>query len=169
MRIPALAAAVWLIAPATIAAPVARIALASPAFAAGGAIPSRYSAYGANRSPPLRWTPVRGAKSYVLIMDDPDAHTPAPFVHWLDWNIPASAAALAENTPIGVAGANGTGKRGYFGPHPPSGLHHYHLRLFALDAVLGLAAGADRASLERAMSGHVLAEGKLIGTYAAPR
>lgn len=168
MRLSAVSLVALVTASVVAAAPLARIAVSSPAFAPGGAIPSRCSAYGANRSPPLRWRAVAGAKSYALIMDDPDAHGSKPFVHWIMWNIPPTATSLSEAAARGVSGENGAGKRGYFGPHPPSGVHHYHLRLFALKTALSLAPGADRAALDRAMSGHVLGEGELIGTYAAP-
>ena len=140
--------------------------LSSPAFAAGGAIPARYSAYGQNRSPPLRWTPVAGAQAYALMLQDPDAPGARPFVHWLVWNIPASAHGLPEGGLEGaVQGRNDTDGLGYFGPRPPSGLHHYHFRLFALDAPLPLSAGADLAALTAAMRGHVLATDELVATY----
>lgn len=116
----------------------------------------------------MRWTPVAGARGYAVIMDDPDAHGPAPFVHWILWNIPATATSLPEGSAAGVSGVNGTGQRGYFGPRPPSGVHHYHLRVFALNATLALARDAGGVTLDRAMNGHVLGAGELIATYAAP-
>ncbi|MEO7027634.1 MAG: YbhB/YbcL family Raf kinase inhibitor-like protein [Caulobacteraceae bacterium] len=146
----------------------AALALSSPAFTAGGAIPVRFSAYGANRSPPLNWSPMRGARGYALVLDDPDASGGKPFVHWLVWNIPPTKTSLAEGEITGIEGTNDAGRRSYFGPRPPSGTHHYHVHVYALDVTLDLAAGADRASLARAMNGHVLAVGDMVGIYAAP-
>jgi Raf kinase inhibitor-like YbhB/YbcL family protein len=151
--------------------------LTSPAIGADGRIPAALSSYGADRSPPLAWTPVAGARSYAIILDDPDASDPRPFVHWLIWNIPGSVATLPEGlppsarlaTPTGaVQGRNEHDGVGYWGPHPPSGVHHYHLRVFALDAPLWLAPGADRDALSAAMNGHLLGAGELIASFAAP-
>jgi Raf kinase inhibitor-like YbhB/YbcL family protein len=98
---------------------------------------------------------------------DPDAADAHPFVHWIAWNIPGSAHALPEGGLSGlVQGRNSLGKSGYFGPHPPSGTHHYHFQVFALDGPLNLAADADFAKLTVAIKGHVLAQGELVGTYA---
>ena len=159
--------------------PAAVIQIVSDALGADGSIDLRHSAYGDNLSPPLRWTPVEGARAYALIVEDPDAPSPKPFVHWLIWNIPAGTTTLPEGVPAGpepvdVAGAgqglNGAGQIGYHGPRPPpgSGVHHYHFQVFALDGPLSLAPGADITALAAAMSGHVLADGELVGTYEQP-
>ena len=164
---------------ATRASGSAPMALESTAFADGGPIPLRYSDYGDGVSPALSWTPVPGAAGYALLMEDPDADRPEPYVHWVAWNIPADAPSLPEGLP-GVGrpdhaagmqqGVNDRGSVGYFGPRPPagSGVHHYQLQLFALDTALDLGADADRAALVRAMRGHVLAKARLSGTHAAP-
>jgi len=155
----------------------ASMRLTSSAVAADGRIAARQSAYGQNLSPPLAWTSVAGAKVYAIILEDPDAPGARPFVHWLIWNIPGATTALAEGlatsatprSPGGaVQGANDAGRTGYFGPRPPSGVHHYRFRIFALDGRLTLGAGADRAALGRAMNGHVVGIGELTGTFAAP-
>jgi Raf kinase inhibitor-like YbhB/YbcL family protein len=144
----------------------AHLNLKSPAFAPGGAIPKQYSAYGENRSPPLSWTPAPGARAYALTMQDPDAR-PTPFTHWLVWNIPGSVTSLPEGGFAGgVQGRNDAGGVDYYGPRPPSGLHHYHFRIMALDAPLALPQGADLSALTKALQGHVTAEGELIGTFA---
>jgi Raf kinase inhibitor-like YbhB/YbcL family protein len=119
----------------------------------------------------VRWTPASGAKSYAVTMRDPDAPSPRPFVHWLIWNLPDSVRALAGGeVPAGASqGRNGTGGIGYFGPRPPSGVHHYHLAVFALDTRLTLVAGADYEALTNAMKGHVIASGEVVATFAAPR
>jgi hypothetical protein len=159
--------------------PAAVIQVVSDALGADGGIDLRHSAYGDNLSPPLRWTPVEGARDYALILEDPDAPTARPFVHWLIWNIPADITTLpegvaAEPHPPALSGAlqgrNGAGSVGYHGPQPPagSGVHHYHFQIFALDGPLDLGPGADIAALTRAMDGHVLADGELIGTYEQP-
>ena len=151
--------------------------LTSGAIAADGRIDARQSGYGQNLSPPLAWSSVAGAKAYAIILEDPDAPGARPFVHWLIWNIPGSVTALPEGLPTNstlqnpaaaIQGANDAAGTGYSGPHPPSGVHHYHFRIFALDERLGLAPGAGHDALTHAMNGHVLAIGDLSGTFAAP-
>ncbi|HEY4531430.1 MAG TPA: YbhB/YbcL family Raf kinase inhibitor-like protein [Luteimonas sp.] len=165
--------------PATRASGNASMALQSTAFGDGEPIPRRYSDYGDGVSPALSWTPVAGAAGYALLMEDPDADRPEPYVHWVAWNIPAEVASLPEgladvarvDQPAGMRqGVNDRGSVGYFGPRPPegSGVHHYQLQLFALDTMLELPDDADRAALVRAMRGHVLARARLTGTHAAP-
>ncbi|HEY5070595.1 MAG TPA: YbhB/YbcL family Raf kinase inhibitor-like protein [Caulobacteraceae bacterium] len=143
-----------------------------------GRVAERHSAYGANLSPPLAWTPVAGAAAYALVVEDPDAPGLRPFVHWLIWNVPAGVSALAEGVAAGAAlpagviqGSNGAGSAGYFGPRPPagSGLHHYHFEIFALDRPLALAPGAEAAAFGRSLQGHVLAKGETVATFEAPR
>jgi Raf kinase inhibitor-like YbhB/YbcL family protein len=156
---------------ATTAHAASPIAVHSSAVGPGGTIAARNSAYGANLSPEVDWTAVPHAKSYAVILDDPDAPGAGPFVHWLMWNIPAGRTHLEEGaaTPPGaVLGRNGRGGTGYWGPHPPSGTHHYHLQALALDTLLPLVAGADRGEFDRASRGHVIASGETIGLYSAP-
>lgn len=141
--------------------------LHSSAFAPGGAIPKRLAADGLNRSPPLAWTPAPGARSYALVMDDPDAPMDRPFTHWVVWNIPGDWKSIPEGGAPGVTtGRNDAGVFGYFGPKPPSGVHHYHIRLWALDIAHLSLAGDDAETLAGAIRGHVIAEGELIGTFA---
>jgi Raf kinase inhibitor-like YbhB/YbcL family protein len=153
--------------------------LLSEAVGADGAIDLRHTAFGANLSPPLRWTPVAGAGAYAIVLEDPDAPMEQPFVHWLIWNIPGSVDRLPEGlpraerlvTPQGaVQGKNDNGSFGYFGPRPPAGtgVHHYHIQIFALDGPLTLKPDADLRALVGAMKGRVLADGELVGTFAAP-
>ena len=159
--------------------PGAVLELLSDAVGADGGFDARHTAYGDNLSPPLKWTPVEGAGAYAIILEDPDAPREKPFVHWMIWNIPGGLDWLPEGlpnnahpvTPQGaVQGKNDNGSFGYFGPRPPpgTGLHHYHVQLFALDGPLTLHADADLRALVDAMKGRVLAEGELVGTYAAP-
>ena len=153
------------------------LAVTSSAFVAGGPIPDRYTPQGANQSPDLSWTAVpAGTRELVLVVEDPDAPFPNPFVHWVLHRIPASFTSLPPALPgeralgqLGgaVQGTNDAKTRGYFGPQPPlgHGLHHYHFQLFALDAQLAVDADAKLDDLKTAMAGHVLAVGELVGTY----
>jgi Raf kinase inhibitor-like YbhB/YbcL family protein len=140
-------------------------------------IPPAFSADGDNASPPLSWKAPEGAKSFVVIMDDPDAAEPKPFVHWIGYDIPAIVTSLREGMPTEPVltepkgmkqGTNSMGSTGYTGPKPPvdDPAHHYHLQVFALDvASLGIDPGATRDEVLQAMRGHVISMGKLIGTY----
>ena len=152
------------------------LALASPAFADGGTIPPEFTCQGSDRSPPLVWSGVpAAARSLVLIVDDPDAPDPAApkmtWVHWLLYNIPPAAGALAEAVPPRqlppgtLEGTNDWKRTGYGGPCPPIGEHRYFHKLYAIDTVLPDLARPTKDVLERAMRGHVLARAELIGTY----
>jgi len=133
---------------------------------------AHFSAYGDGVSPQIKWSSMVGAKSYAVVVEDPDAKSPMPVVHWLVWNIPSTATELPEgmlpSTFVGLTqGKNSHGTTGYFGPHPPIGdpMHHYHFQVFALDQVLGVPAGADRDALLTAMKGHVVASGELVALF----
>jgi Raf kinase inhibitor-like YbhB/YbcL family protein len=152
----------------------------SMSLATGGAFAARQSAYADNLSPALSWATTPGARAYAVIIEDPDSRGGAPFVHWLIWNIPGEAVGLPEGVPEqksaampagAVQGTSDAQTIGYFGPHPPSGtgVHHYHIELFALDAPLALKPASHLPDLEKAMRGHVLAKGQLVATYEAPR
>jgi Raf kinase inhibitor-like YbhB/YbcL family protein len=151
----------------------ASLAVSSPAFAANGTIPLIFSPYGAGRSPALTWSGLpAGTRSLALMMEDPDATSARPFVHWLAWNIDPARGGLAEaSVPAGARqGRNSRGDTAYFGPRPHgSKPHHYHFQLFALDRMLELPVGAGRQQLLAAMNGHVLAKGDLVGLFAQPR
>ena len=147
--------------------------LKSAAFSAGGDIPKRFTCDGPDVSPALTWTdPPAGMGSISLIMDDHDAPA-GTWVHWVLYDLPASARELAENVPKdrelkngARQGRNDFGKIGYGGPCPPPGKpHRYFFKLYALDTKTGLEAGATKAELERAMRGHILAQAELIGRY----
>jgi Raf kinase inhibitor-like YbhB/YbcL family protein len=150
--------------------------LTSTAFAAGGRIPVVHTGDGRDVSPPLAWQSPSGTTQLALIVDDPDAPTPLPWVHWLLYKIPATMAGLPAGlgreahpaqVPGSVQGHNSWGTLGYRGPAPPRGhgVHHYHIRLFALDVALDLPPGLEKAQLLHAVAGHVLAETELVGTY----
>jgi Raf kinase inhibitor-like YbhB/YbcL family protein len=141
-----------------------------------GSIPKEHSEYADGVSPEISWDKVEGAKSYALILEDPDAKSIKPFVHWVAYNIPADVTTLPEGLqeqprltePEGLLqGKTSRGSVGYFGPRPPVGdpPHHYHFQVFALDRELDVPPGAERDDVLKAMSGHVLAAGELVGTY----
>jgi hypothetical protein len=149
------------------------ITVESSAFASMKSIPARHTCDGEDVSPPLRWSGVPdGAKSLVLISDDPDAPV-GTWVHWVCYDIPPSVDSLREGIPRGdslpVGGMQGITdfeKVGYGGPCPPGGSHRYFFKLYALDTTLGLGAGKTKSEVEKAMEGHVVAQGELVGTYS---
>lgn len=147
----------------------ATLQVTSAAFKEGSPIPDVYSSYAAGTRPPLTWSKApKGAKSFAVIVEDPDAPMATPFVHWVMWNVPATDRGVPEGrVPEGaIEGKMGAGRMGYFGPHPPPGApHHYHFEVFAVDRPLNLEPGADAKALEDAMAGHVLASGELVATY----
>ena len=148
------------------------LAITSPAFTDGGAIPSRYTCEGQDSSPPLSWTaPPAGTNSLALISDDPDAPGKT-WVHWVLYNLPPSARTLPEAFPPDEERPDGTrqgttdfGRVGYGGPCPPSGTHRYFFKLYALNVLLSLPPGATKPQFEAAIKGHLLAEAQLMGTY----
>jgi Raf kinase inhibitor-like YbhB/YbcL family protein len=150
------------------------IRVETTAFAPGGNIPAQFTCSGANISPALRWSGVpKEAKSLALIVHDPDAPV-GDFTHWLLYGVASSVSELSENVAkspevagVGRQGTNDFRKIGYGGPCPPPGKpHRYFFRVYALDTELSLAAGADRAAVEAAMRGHVIAQGELMGKFA---
>jgi Raf kinase inhibitor-like YbhB/YbcL family protein len=149
-----------------LAAVAAALALASPAFHAGGTIPQRYTCDGKNSSPPLRWSHVPArTRTFALRLDDPDAPG-GTFTHWTLWNLPAKTTGIAAGSKWSFQGTNSFGRIGYGGPCPPSGSpHHYVFRLYALDARLMLRRGATLTHFTAALRGHVVASARLVGLY----
>lgn len=154
--------------------------LSSTAFANGGEIPVLYTCEGKDLSPPLAWSGVPdGARSLALIVDDPDAPDPAKprmtWVHWVLYDLPASASGLPEAVapsalPAGTReGKNDWKRTGWGGPCPPVGRHRYFFKLYALDTVLPDLGQPAKKELEEAMEGHVLARAELLGTYQKGR
>ncbi|MDO8907839.1 MAG: YbhB/YbcL family Raf kinase inhibitor-like protein [Pseudohongiella sp.] len=156
------------------------ITVASSAFDHHGTVPLANTAYGDNTAPQITWSNLpAGTVQLALVMDDPVAPTPEPFVHWVAYNIPADAAELpagltkdAEVSGVAgldgmINGVNGIRQTGYFGPRPPvdGKLHAYHFRIYALDAALNLPVGLNKQQLLEAIDGHVLATGMLMGHY----
>ena len=148
------------------------IKITSSAFEDGGLIPAKYTCDGADISPPLHWDAVpEGTQGITLICDDPDAPM-GTWVHWVIFGLSAETTELAENIPPDSNLPNGArqgvsdfGRIGYGGPCPPSGTHRYFFKIYALDTEINLAAGASKSELLKAMEGHILGQGQLIGKY----
>jgi Raf kinase inhibitor-like YbhB/YbcL family protein len=155
---------------------IMNLSITSTAFSEGQPIPQKYTCEGSDISPPLAWIPQGGTptniKSFALIMDDPDAPV-GTWVHWVLYDLPATAIELPENTPKlqqlpngAKQGLNTWPRLGYGGACPPPGKpHRYFFKLYALDTMLNLKSGATKKDVEAAIKGHVLAEGQLMGTY----
>jgi Raf kinase inhibitor-like YbhB/YbcL family protein len=150
--------------------------LSSSAFAANAAIPPKYTCEGANVSPPLAWSGAPAtAKSFALIVEDPDAPDPAKptrvVTHWVAYNIPVTTSALSENAskkgmpPGSAQGLNEGNKPAYMGPCPPIGSHRYFFKLYALDTVLTGLKNPKKADVQKAMQTHVVDSTQFIGTY----
>lgn len=149
------------------------VKLINSAFKDGESIPAKYTCDGKDVSPPLSWSGApEGTKSFALICDDPDAPM-GTWVHWVIYNIPDSVTSLPEGVPTNksvmgdvLQGITDFRRIGYGGPCPPGGTHRYYFKIYALDTVLTLPAGATKSELLKAMEGHILAEGQMMGRYS---
>jgi Raf kinase inhibitor-like YbhB/YbcL family protein len=149
-----------------------KMEITSTAFRTGGMIPAKYTCDGEDISPPLEWRNApKGTKSFALICDDPDAPG-GTWIHWVLYDLPSHVKGLAEHTPadrqLASGGKHGTTSArslGYHGPCPPSGVHRYFFKLYALDSPTDLAPGATKEKLLSAMKGRILAETELMGMY----
>jgi hypothetical protein len=151
--------------------------ISSSAFQDGDPVPKKYTGDGQDISPPLRFSGVPAeARELALIVDDPDAPSPQPWVHWVMYKIPAEVDNLPEgvNPSLRVSqpghalqGKNSWDRIGYGGPAPPEGhgTHHYYFKLYALDEPLSLEPGLDKEALLAAMKGHIITEAQVVGTY----
>jgi Raf kinase inhibitor-like YbhB/YbcL family protein len=138
--------------------------ISSPQFKNNDYIPSKFTCEGENISPEIVVDNIpSNTKTLAVILDDPDAPN-GGFVHWVAWNI-TPAKVIAQRTVAGSMGKNGRGDLGYTGPCPPTGVHHYHFTIYALDTTLDLSQEAGKEELVTAMKGHVLGSGELIGLY----
>lgn len=136
----------------------------SLAFSQGEDIPKKHTCEGENINPPLQISDLpEETKTLAVIVEDPDASR-GTFDHWVAWNISPNKP-ISENNDTGVNGLNSFGNEGYGGPCPPSGSHRYYFKVFALDAKLNLPANSKKEDLLRAMEGHILATGELMGRY----
>ncbi|HZW33159.1 MAG TPA: YbhB/YbcL family Raf kinase inhibitor-like protein [Isosphaeraceae bacterium] len=151
--------------------------LRSAAFAHETSIPRRHTGDGEDLSPPLAWSGVpAAARALALIVDDPDAPTKQPWVHWVIYTLPANEEGLVEGIPPvarprspagAIQGKNSWGALGYRGPAPPKGhgVHRYVFTLYALDQALDLPEGLEKPGLLKAIQGHILSQAELMGTY----
>jgi len=169
------AALVSTLSAAPVVAQTGTFTLSSPAFGSNASIPLRHSAYGENVSPALNWTGApAGIHSFALVLSDPDA---GGFVHWVIYNIPATATGLPEGiptdatlaTPAGARqGLTGLRRTGYFGPRPPAGApHRYNFTLYALHSPPTLAEGLTSQTLLAEIQPHAVAQTTLVGVYQA--
>jgi len=137
----------------------------SPAFKSNSLIPEKYTCDGDDVNPALLIEDLpEKVKSLALIVDDPDAPR-GTWVHWVVWNIPP-VKEIRENSVPGIEGINDFQKHSYGGPCPPSGTHRYFFKVYALDKSLELSQNARKKDVEKAMDGHILAKGEIIGLYS---
>lgn len=148
------------------------IEVTSTAFSQGELMPARYTADGANISPPLEWKGLpQGTESIAMINDDPDAPV-GTWVHWVIYDMPPETTSLPEGIAPdetlpngGKHGMTDFGRIGYGGPAPPSGTHRYFFKLYALDCKLNMPPGATKTQLEKEIKAHILDQGQLMGKY----
>ena len=152
------------------------LTIESSAFQHGSPIPRRHTCDDKDLSPPLRWSGApEKARSYALIVDDPDAPDPAApkrvYVHWVVYDIPATVTRIEEDGEVKAVkagarqGKNDWARIGYGGPCPPIGRHRYFFKLYALDAMLGDLRTPAKKDLEKGVEGHIIAQAELMGTY----
>jgi len=142
--------------------------LKSPEFENSQFIPGKFSCEGQDINPPLTIESIpKEAKSLALIVDDPDAPL-GTWVHWVVFDMPLTFK-IEENSIPGKQGINSAGGRNYHGPCPPSGVHRYFFKIYALDMVLNLKEGINKEQLEKAMQGHILDKAQLLGLYRKNR
>lgn len=138
--------------------------ITSPSFKSGDFIPRKYTCRGEDVNPLIEISGIPGnAQSLALIVDDPDAPM-GTWVHWVMWNIPVSKQ-INENSVPGEEGWNDFKRKEWGGPCPPSGTHRYYFKVYALDDVLDLPSDSTKEELVKAMEGHILAKGELMGRY----
>jgi Raf kinase inhibitor-like YbhB/YbcL family protein len=146
-----------------------KLSVKSPAFENNQLIPAKYTCDGNDVNPPLTIEGIpEGTKTLALIVDDPDAPM-GTWDHWIVWNIPATTSKIEENAVPGTEGMNDFRRRSYGGPCPPSGTHRYFFKVYALDVKLDLSPTSRKRDVEKAMQGHVLAKGELVGLYRRSR
>jgi Raf kinase inhibitor-like YbhB/YbcL family protein len=140
--------------------------LTSPGFPPNGRIPAANTCNGSSGNPPLIFKGVpAGAKSLVVLVDDPDVpwilQRNHLFVHWVRWDLPP--------TTTGIPAGKAEGGSGYIDPCPPWGTHRYVFKLFALDTTLGPDANVGTEDgLYAAMQGHIIERAELVGRYSQP-
>ena len=145
---------------------MADLTVRSPAFEHNKPIPKKYGCHGEEVNPPLTIQGIpKEAKTLALLMDDPDAPS-GTYDHWVVYNIPSSTTSIGEDTVPGTEGLNSARQKGYASPCPPSGTHRYFFKVYALDTQLNLGGNARKSDVEKAMQGHIIAKGELVGLYS---
>jgi Raf kinase inhibitor-like YbhB/YbcL family protein len=150
---------------------LASLTVTSTSFPPNGAIPVDYTCDGANKSPQLTFSaPPSGTQTFAIVADDPDAPG-GTFTHWIGYNLRGDVRTVPEAadpaTLGGTVGTNDFNRTGYGGPCPPRGeIHHYYFRVLGLNSAIDVPPGATRGAVDSAMSGHVLAEGALVGVFS---
>lgn len=147
---------------------VRKMQISSTAFENNATIPAKFTCDGENINPPLEISDVPdNASGLVLVVDDPDAPSKT-WIHWILFNIPPQTKEIKEDSVPGdsVQGMNDFQEADYGGPCPPSGAHHYHFKLYALDKTLDLSSGASLSDVTQEMAGHIIAQTELVGLYA---
>ncbi len=141
------------------------LVIKSSAFKNNEFIPSKYTCDGLNINPEISIDEIpENTKSLAVIVDDPDSPN-GTFCHWLIWDISPKSSIKEDSSP-GIQGRNSMGENKYSGPCPPGGKHHYHFKVYALDTKLSaLPSSTNQKEFEKAMKGHVIAWGELIGLY----
>lgn len=140
------------------------LVIKSPKFLDNEFISSKYTCDGLNVNPEISINEIpKNTKSLAIILDDPDAPN-GSFCHWIMWNITPKNS-IKENSAPGIQGRNSFGENKYDGPCPPSGKHHYHFKVYALNTKLNLLVSTDKNELEKAMKEHIIARGELVGLY----
>jgi Raf kinase inhibitor-like YbhB/YbcL family protein len=141
------------------------LVVTSSAFENKGRIPSKYTCDGENVNPPLNIQGIpEAAKSLVLIVDDPDAPM-GTWVHWVVWNIPVTEK-IGEDSVPGTEGVSTSGGHSYSGPCPPSGTHRYFFKVYALDTRLDIDPNSKKKDVEKAIEGHIVVKGEIVGLYS---
>jgi len=144
---------------------VQKLIITSSAFQNNGLIPSKYTCDGEDINPPLKIEGIpEETQSLTLIVDDPDAPM-GTWDHWIVWNIPPTKNKIDENSVPGTEGMNSSRRQSYGGPCPPGGTHRYFFKAYALDTKLALNPNSRKKDVEKAMQGHILAQGELLGLY----
>ncbi|MCW4033224.1 MAG: YbhB/YbcL family Raf kinase inhibitor-like protein [Candidatus Bathyarchaeota archaeon] len=144
---------------------MSELIITSPAFQNNGPIPKKYTCDGEDINPPLRIEKIpEESRSLVIIFDDPDAPM-GTWVHWVVWNI-SPTEGIKEDSVSGVEGINDFNRHAYGGPCPPSGTHRYFFKIYALDDELGLDPNSRKEDILKAIEGHILAKGEIIGLYS---
>ena len=144
------------------------LVITSPAFENNELIPSKYTCDGTDVNPPLTIANIpETTKTLILIVEDPDAPS-GLWIHWVAWNIPPTPSIKEDSVP-GTEGLNTNRKHAYHGPCPPSGTHRYFFKVYALDIKLDLGKNSGKKDVEKAMQGHILAKGELMGLYRRSR